>query len=125
MSDLASRYGKRSRRRWVWPLVAVLGIGAGIAFAAWVAFQPRPVNAVLWGYKVLDEHRVHVTLEVHRPEPIDVECTVYAQAEDHTTVGERTITVRPGKSETIRVRTVITTERRAVNGVLRGCRPAP
>ncbi len=107
----------------MWPVVAVVGIGAGVAFAAWVAFQTRPVHAVLWGYEVLTDHRVRVTLDVHRPEPLAVECTVYAQALDHSVVGERTIAVSAGARENTRVKAIITTERRAVNGVLRDCRP--
>ena len=104
--------------------MAVIGIVVAVAWAAWVAFQPRPVNGVLWGYEVLNDHRVEVTLDVHRPEPLAVECTVFAQAEDHSIVGERTISVAPGTTENTRVKTVITTERRAVNGVLRSCRPS-
>lgn len=124
VSDLDARYGRRrGARRWVWPIVAVVGISAGVAFAAWVAFQPRPVNAVLWGYEVLSDHRVRVTLDVHRPEPRPVECTVFAQAQDHSVVGERTVVVPAGTTKNMRVKAVITTERRAVNGVLRGCRP--
>ncbi|HUQ00228.1 MAG TPA: DUF4307 domain-containing protein [Aeromicrobium sp.] len=122
MSDLDSRYGRRGAHRWTWPVVAVIGIAVLVAWAAWVAFQPRPVDAVLWGYDVLDDHRVRVTLELHRPQPVAVQCDVYAQAQDHSTVGERTIDI-PADDRT-RVRAVITTERRAVNGVLRGCRPA-
>ena len=121
MSDLDARYGRRSARRWVWPVIAVIGIVAAVAWAAWAAFQPQPVHGVLWGYKVLDDHRVQVTLDVHRAEPLAVECTVFAQALDHSVVGERTIVVPRGTTEDTRVKTVITTERRAVNGVLRGC----
>ena len=122
MSDLAARYGTGGSRRWLWPVVAVLGIGAGVAFAAWVAFQPRPVHGILWGYEVLDEHHVRVTLELYRPDPLAVECTVFAQAADQSVVGERAITVPPSAKKKTRVATVIKTERRAVNGVLRGCR---
>ena len=104
-------------------MIAVIGIVAAVAWAAWAAFQPQPVHGVLWGYKVLDDHRVQVTLDVHRAEPLAVECTVFAQAMDHSVVGERTIVVPRSTTEDTRVRTVITTERRAVNGVLRGCRP--
>ncbi|MFL6088569.1 MAG: DUF4307 domain-containing protein [Aeromicrobium sp.] len=124
MSDLDARYGRRSGRRWVWPVVALLGIAAGVALAAWIAFQPRPVTGILWGYEVLDDHHVRVTLDVHRPRPLAVECTVYAQAQDHSTVGERTLDLTAGKAGKTRVRAIVTTERRAVNGVLRGCRPA-
>lgn len=104
-------------------MVAAIGIAVAIAWAAWVAFQPRPVNGILWGYEVLDDHRVKVTLELHRPEPLAVECTVFAQAEDHSIVGERTVVVPAERARNTRVTTVITTERRAVNGVLRSCRP--
>ena len=122
-SDLDARYGRRTPRRWIWPVIATVGVAAAVAWAAWVAFQPRPVHGVLWAYEVLGEHHVQVTLDLHRPEPLAVTCTVYAQAQDHSVVGERTITVPPVAKENTRVRTVITTERRAVNGVLRGCRP--
>jgi len=124
MSDLDARYGRRAPRRWIWPVIAAVGITLAVAWAAWVAFQPRPVHGVLWGYEVLDDHRVRVTLDVHRPEPLAVECTVFAQAEDHSVVGERIISVPPGRTENTRVKTIVTTERRAVNGVLRGCRPS-
>jgi hypothetical protein len=104
-------------------VVAVIGIAAAVAWAAWVAFQPRPVNGVLWGYEVLNDHRVQVTLDLHRPDPLAVECIVFAQAQDHSVVGERTVTVPAGTNKNTRLKTTITTERRAVNGVLRGCRP--
>jgi len=123
MSDLDARYGRRARQRWIWPVIATIGIAAAVAWAAWAAFQPRPVNAVLQGYEVLDDHQVQVTLDVYRPKPLAVQCTVFAQAEDHSVVGERTITVPSSPRESTRVKTVITTERRAVNGVLRDCRP--
>jgi len=124
VTDLDARYGRRSRRRWILPVVATLGIAALVAWAAWTAFQPRPVRAVLWGYDVQGEHRVEVTLDVYRPKPLAVRCTIYAQAYDHSVVGERTIDIAPGSREKTTVRPVITTERRAVNGVLRGCQPA-
>ena len=124
MSDLDARYGRRTPRRWIWPIIAVIGIAAAVAWAAWVAFQPRPVNGVLWGYEVLGDHRVRVTLDIHRPEPRAVECTVFAQAQDHSIVGERTVAIPAGTKKNTRVTAVISTERRAVNGVLRGCRPS-
>ncbi|HKY57789.1 MAG TPA: DUF4307 domain-containing protein [Aeromicrobium sp.] len=124
MADLDDRYGRRSAsRRWIWPAVAAIGIAGAVTWAAWVAFQPRPVNGVLWAYEVVDEHRVQVTLEIHRPDPIAVECTVFAQAEDHSVVGERTVVVPARNVKNTRITTSIKTERRAVNGVLRGCRP--
>ena len=124
MTDLSSRYGARRRPRWLWPAVAAVGIAIGIAFAAWVGFQKDPVSGRLWGYDVVDDGLVRVKLDVVRPDPIAVRCTVYAQAEDHTIVGEKTVDVPASQDEKQRVTIEIETERRAVNGVLRTCVPA-
>ena len=69
-------------------------------------------------------HRVRVELIVHRRDSAAAVCTVYAQAQDHSTVGERQVAVPAGGPEERRVKAVITTERRAVNGVLRRCEPS-
>lgn len=121
MTDLNSRYGSRQRPRWLWPTVAAFGIALGIAFAAWVGFQKDPVSAQLWGYDVIDDKQVVVKIDVARPDPIEVRCTVYAQAADHTIVGEKTIDLPATDKEEVRVNTTIETERKAVNGVLRTC----
>ncbi|MGA9101725.1 DUF4307 domain-containing protein [Aeromicrobium sp.] len=121
MTDLAGRYGTRGRPRWLWPVVATIGVLIGIVWAAWVAFQPKPVSAQLYGYEVVDDHHVTVSLNVHRPQPLAVRCTVYAQAEDHSTVGEKTVTVPANDREDARIRITLETERRAVTGVLRTC----
>ncbi len=121
MTDLSDRYGTRGRRRWLWPVVAAVGIGLGVAWAAWAAFQPRPVTGELFGYDVVDDHRVDITLNVHRREPVAARCTVYAQAADHSIVGEKTVDVPAGRRDTTRVDVVLETERRAVTGVLRMC----
>ena len=89
MTDLSDRYGTGGRPRWLWPVIAAVGVLIGIAWAAWVGFQPKPVSAQLYGYEVVDDHRVDVTLDVHRPDPLVVRCTVYAQAEDHSTSARR------------------------------------
>ncbi|MCW2788319.1 MAG: hypothetical protein JWP56_622 [Aeromicrobium sp.] len=124
MTDLSSRYGSSQRPRWFWPAVAAVGITLGIAFAAWVGFQKDPVTGRLWGYEVVSDSKVSVKLDVVRPDPLDVTCTVYAQADDHSIVGEKTVDVPASKQEKVRVVIDIETERRAVNGVLRTCVPA-
>jgi hypothetical protein len=124
VTDLSDRYGTRGRPRWLWPVVAAVGVAIGIALAAWIAFQPRPVTAELYGYEVVDDHHVTITLTVRRPEPVKVRCTVYAQASDHSTVGEKTVTVPADDRESARVRISLETERRAVTGVLRMCESA-
>ncbi len=122
MTDLGARYSTNSSRpRWFWPLIAAVGITIGIALAAWVGFQDKPVTARVWGYDVVDDHRVTVKLDVVRPDPLDVQCTVYAQAADHSVVGEKTIDVPASQQEQTRISVDIETERRAVTGVLRTC----
>lgn len=123
VTDLSARYGTTRRPHWFWPLVTVVGVVMGVAFAAWVGFQDKPVTGRLYGYEVVDDNLVSVTLDVIRPEPIDVRCTVYAQAADHSVVGEKTVDVPADGADKTRVAIDIETERRAVNGVLRTCLP--
>lgn len=105
----------------MWPAVAAVGITLGVAFAAWVGFQKDPVTGRLWGYDVIDDKQVTITLDVIRPDPLAVRCTVYAQSADHTIVGEKTFDIPASNKEKVRVSTTIETERRAVTGVLRTC----
>jgi len=121
VTDLGARYGTSNRPRWFWPLIAAIGIIIGIALAAWVGFQDKPVTARVYGYVVVDDHLVTVKLDVVRPKPLDVECTVYAQAADHSVVGEKTIELPSSQQEELRISIDIETERRAVTGVLRTC----
>lgn len=121
MTDLGARYGTSNRPRWFWPLIAAIGITIGIVFAAWVGFQDKPITARVWGYDVVDDHKITVKLDVVRPDPLDIECTVYAQAADHSIVGEKTVELPAIDEEEIRIEVDIETERRAVTGVLRTC----
>ncbi|GAA3514779.1 hypothetical protein GCM10022234_07140 [Aeromicrobium panaciterrae] len=121
MTDLGARYGTSNKPRWFWPLIAAVGISIGIAGAAWVGFQDKPITARVYGYDVVDDHRVTVKLDVVRPKPLDVECTVYAQAADHSIVGEKTVDLKATREKDLRISVDIETERRAVTGVLRTC----
>ena len=123
VTDLSSRYGTRTRPRWFWPAIAAIGIAIGISFAAWVGFQDEPVMGRLWGYDVKSDHLVTLKVDVIRPDPLAVRCTVYAQAADHSIVGEKTVDVSPGTAEKTRIMIDVQTERRAVTGVLKTCEP--
>jgi hypothetical protein len=122
-SDLQQRYRRSTRPRWFWPLVAAVGVAIGVAFAAWVGFQERPVTARVWAYDVKSDDLVTVTLDVVRPEPLAVTCTVYAQSEDHAIVGEKTVDIAASAQDVQRIAIDVRTERRAVTGVLRTCAP--
>ena len=121
MTDLGARYGTNNRPRWFWPLIAAVGVTIGIAFAAWVGFQDKPVTARVYGYDVVADHMVTVKLDVVRPKPLDVQCTAYAPAADHSVGGEKTVDLPASEQEEKRISIDVETERRAVTGVLRTC----
>ncbi len=122
--ELAQRYGPpTSPRRRV--LVAVASVIAvlGVAWVVWAAADSsdQPVNAELQSYEVTGDTTTEVTLVLDRRGSERLECVVYAQAEDHSTVGELVIDVPPGDPGRLRITDTIITQRRAVNGVLREC----
>lgn len=121
VSTLDARYGRRTRGRWLWPTVAAVGVLLGVAWAAWVALDTDPVSGEIHGYTVESPTRVVATLDVRRPDPVPARCTLYAQALDHSVVGERTVDVPAGRGERTRVTVPITTEREAVTAVVRTC----
>ncbi|MGJ9421223.1 DUF4307 domain-containing protein [Aeromicrobium sp. CF3.5] len=120
-TDLQQRYGRTARPSWFWPTVAAIGVTIGVAFAAWVGFQKDPVSARVYSYDIASDNLVTVNLDVVRPDPLDVRCTVYAQALDHSIVGEKTVDVASSSQEVERIEIDIQTERRAVTGTLRTC----
>ena len=120
-SPPTDRYGARTRPRWVWWVVAGVGVTIGVAWSAWIAFQPRPVTAVLWGYDVKSNTRTDLTLDVRRSDDDPARCTVYVLADDHSIVGERTVDVPPSGRTVTRVTVQVETERRGVTGKLRTC----
>lgn len=123
---LQRRYGATRTRRW--PAVVAIGILAslGVGWVVWVALDhsDRALSYELSGYDVVSQNKTVVSIELARENGAAVECEVYAQAEDHSTVGERIVTVPAGKPGTVRLDEPIRTDRKAVNGVLRTCRPA-
>lgn len=121
MTDHSTRYGTRTRRPWLFPVIATVGIAVGIVWAVWATTADKPFSARLYGYEVISERKTTVKLDIYRSKPRELECTVQAQAENHSVIGERTITIPSSARKTIRTTTTITTERRAVTGVLKGC----
>ncbi|MEG9227272.1 DUF4307 domain-containing protein [Aeromicrobium sp. Sec7.5] len=121
MTDLTDRYGTRTSPRWLWWVVAGVGISLGVAWAAWIALQPRPVSTEVYSFDVVSDTQIDLELEIIRPEPTAVTCSVYAQALDHSIVGEKTITIPASDREIVRHPLTLTTTERAVTGVIRSC----
>lgn len=124
MTDLESRYGRHRRTtpRWLWPVVAAIGISIGVAWAAWASWSDVPAHqARVHSYEVLDDRTTKVDLEIFYDEPVALTCRVFAQSQDKVVVGERTIEVPASSKSQTRVVAEIRTERRAVTAVLDSC----
>ncbi len=122
MPSTSERYG--SRPGWQRTLgLALAGLLAltGLAWLAWVAwFHATPeVTSELVTWQVVDDHTATARIQVRLDDGVDasrVRCVVQAQALDHTTVGEVTVTPRPGTNEV-----TVRTERPATSVSLQGC----
>jgi Domain of unknown function (DUF4307) len=121
---LEERYGNSPRwSRLIAVVVVALLATAGVAWVIWagLAASNPPVSAQMQAYEVRNQHATNVTLVIDRSDGDPVQCEVYAQSEDGTIVGERTIDVPAGDPGTSTVDATIETDRRAVSGVLRSC----
>jgi len=124
---LGDRYGRDRRPKWLFPIVAVILIGIGVAWSVWAALAQvdKPISAQLYGYDVTSDHQIGMTVEVHRTDGGKAVCSVYAQGLDHSIVGERDVEIPESDEKTVLVKTTVETERRAVTGVLKGCALRP
>lgn len=120
---LVARYPHNTSRPWatgvavvVVSLLAVWGVWAGL-------HASRPgVHGQLYGYQVLDDHQVRVTLDVHRPDPSkQATCTVQAQAPSGETVGELRVPVAPSAEKDLRLQETIKTYLRAHTAIITAC----
>jgi hypothetical protein len=121
---LEHRYGAdRPRRR---GLAIVLGTVVALALLAWAiwagtAQEDPPLEAQLTAYDVVSSHEVRVKVDAHVRDPgTSATCLVRATAEDHTVVGELTLTadqLRRSAGAWIPVRT----ERRATTAEVVRC----
>ncbi|MGH3497016.1 MAG: DUF4307 domain-containing protein [Nocardioidaceae bacterium] len=124
---LEERYGRPDpRRRAAWVVGTAMIAVAGIGWVVWAALgQATGVSSQLVGFRIPSEHRTVVTISVTRDTGDGVHCEVYAEASDHSVVGERSVDLAPGHPGTRTITAVIATERQAVAGILRSCVVAP
>ena len=124
MTDLDARYGrsKKPRPRWFWPVISIVGISLAVAWTAWAASsQDRPWQAQVFAYDVVDDETTTITLRVYRKEPVELLCTVFAQAEDKVYVGEKDVTIPADAPDPALVTVEIRTQYRAVTADVRNC----
>jgi hypothetical protein len=125
---LAQRYGRPGgtrRRPLAVALVTVLAI-ASVVWVGWSAWSHSNHDATghLLSYTVTSDTTTEVSVQIDRRTGAAVECDVYAQAADHSRVGERLLLIPEGEPGQLQLTETITTQRRAVNGVFGSCKPA-
>lgn len=122
---MVQRYGApRWSGRWQRSLLGLALAGLLVAWVIWAALgqqTPRAV-AVLHSYDVSSPHTISVTLDVSRTDHGPVSCTVTAQAEDHSVVGQQVVHVPAGSASTVTARAVVRTNRTAVTAIVGRCR---
>ncbi len=125
MTDLATRYGTRSRggRRLLLAGVTVVAL-VFLGWLAWViADQTDPhVTSDMVSFEVVDEHAATATFTVaRRTSDVTATCLLRAQAPDHSIVGELNVPVGPGGERRQTLTETVRTERKATTVDLIGC----
>jgi hypothetical protein len=120
---MAERYGVRSPRRRlltvaVVAVVAVVLLG-WLAWAAWVQ-GTTSVSGQVVAFDVVSPHRIDVTVQISHPADAAAQCTLQAQAVDHTVVGQVIVSVPAGDREG-KVSTTVKTDREATAASVTDC----
>jgi hypothetical protein len=124
---LDERYGVESPTRRRAKQVAVAAVAlALLGWLGWAAWEHSraDVTGRLQTFEVIDEHAVRIGVVLTRNEGQGVVCDVVAQADDHTTVGEGTVTAPPGSSSQLTATATVRTDREATSATVSNCRTA-
>lgn len=122
--SMAERYGDTSPAA---KRARILAVGllflALVAWAVWAALDHASpaYGARIRSYDVVSPHQVRVQLDVHRLADAGFGCTVTAQAEDHSVVGEKLVQVPRGAAGDLVVTTSVVTDREATTAVISNC----
>jgi Domain of unknown function (DUF4307) len=124
--SLDDRYGRPSpTRRIAWWIGITTSAVAFLAWVVWAALgsaSSAGYGATLRSYDVISPHLVRVQLDVHRAADRPFLCTVTAQADDHSVVGETQVRVPRGAESDLTVTASVKTDREATTAVLSTCR---
>jgi hypothetical protein len=101
-------------------VVLTVVFGAWLGWAAWHHSHPDVAGRVE-SFDVVSEHEVELTLDIVRSGEFAVECVIRAQADDHSVVGEATITLEAGADREVSVTPTMRTDRRATSVSLVRC----
>ncbi|MEB3021229.1 DUF4307 domain-containing protein [[Mycobacterium] crassicus] len=129
MTDpMPARYGDSRAsalpRRLLAITLAALAIATAAALAV-VGYQRLTTSDVkgdLYGYEVIDDQTVSVTINVTRPDPSrPVVCIVRVRTGDGSETGRRELLIPPSESATVQVTTIVKSSQPPVMGDVYGC----
>lgn len=105
-------------------VLAVLGITLAVAVVV-IAYQRlgrSDVKGDLFGFRVVDDQTVSVTINVTRSDPSrPVVCIVRARSEDGSETGRRELLLGPSDTGTVQVTTTVKSSKPPVIGDIYGC----
>ena len=121
------RYGRPPRRltptlrRWL--VAGGLAVAVGLTALLWVGSRTG-VDAGVTRLRVVSDHRVDITFEVHKAPTARAVCVVRARDANGAQTGYEEVTVGPTRRDTTTVTWPLRTRQRAVTGEVVGCRLA-
>ncbi|MGA4669203.1 DUF4307 domain-containing protein [Propionibacteriaceae bacterium Y1923] len=123
LARVANRYPKKSSGR----TLAAVGLVLLLALVGWTVWAglttANPgIHGQLYGYKVIDDSSIEVTVHVHRPDPSKAgSCTVQAQAPNGETVAELDLPVSPSSEKDVELNATLKTYLRAHTAIVADC----
>ncbi len=121
---MAERYGARSpRTRWLSVAALALLVAALLAWLLWAAWvhATTSVSGEVISFHVAGQHRIDVTVQIARPGGTAAQCTIQAQAVDHSLVGETVVSVSADSGADAQIKASIKTDREATTATVSEC----
>ena len=102
--------------------VLAIATAAALAVLGYQRLTAAEVKGDMYGYRVLDDHTVSVTINVTRTDPSQpVDCIVRVRAADGSETGRRELLIPPSESSTVQVTTTIASSQPPVMGDVYSC----
>jgi hypothetical protein len=123
-TDLAERYGTRSRPNRAVVAAVVLVVGAGLSWLVWTMLvHGRPAaQSDLVSFETTGAHAVDARFTVvRRSSDVEASCLLRAFAGDHAVVGELEVPVGADQPDSATLTRTIRTEREATSVEMVGC----
>jgi hypothetical protein len=121
---MAERYGVTSRSSRGLAIIATAVVAVvAVCWVLWAAWHQATgtVSGSVSAYDVVAAHHVDVTVQIHRPAHHAVQCTVQAQASDHSVVGQTVVSLAAAGSTDVQVKRTIKTDREATTAIVSQC----